>query len=354
MPRLVAVEPCFPPRYYSQSEIGKEFLRVAGGRGDASREKIERFFNSVGVSGRHLVLPVDAYERVGGFAERSAIWLENALELGASATRGVLARAGLSTRDVQLFASSTVTGIAVPSLEARLMNRLDFASSCRRMPLFGLGCVAGAAGIARVTDYLRAYPTHAALLLCVELCSLTLQLTDTSIANVIAAALFGDGAAAVLLVGDEHPLAAGPGPRVVETRSVLFPNSERTMGWDIVDSGFRIVLSGSVPDLARGPFAQALRGFLAERGLRPSELASWIAHPGGPAVIDSIELGLELEKGALDASRRCLNRVGNLSSVSVLVIAEEALRGASPPPGSHGMLFAMGPGFCAELVLLEW
>jgi alkylresorcinol/alkylpyrone synthase len=246
--------------------------------------------------------------------------------------------------------------MAVPSIEARIMAaRGDFGADCRRLPLFGLGCVAGAAGIARVSEYLRANPTHAAILLCVELCSLTFQLSDTSMANVIGSALFGDGAACVVMVGAEHRLAqTGAGMAVVDTRSVLFPDTERTMGWNIVDSGFRIILSGSVPELARGPFCTHTRQFLADHGLAPGDLRRWFGHPGGPAVIDAIEGGLDLSRGTLDASRRTLARVGNLSSASVLVLIEEALHRDTQPEAGDGLLYAMGPGFCAELVLLRW
>ncbi len=355
MPRILAADAQFPAHYHAQADVAREFLRVAGGRGDATPERVSRFFHSVGVGGRHMVLPIEAYPRLGGFGERSVIWLEHALELGAAAVDGALTRAGLTARDVSLFGFSTVTGVAVPSLESRIMGKLGgFRSDCRRLPLFGLGCVAGAAGIARVCDFLRAYPREAAILLCVELCSLTFQLADMSVANVIASALFGDGAACVVLVGDEHPLATDRAPAIVDTRSVLFEGTERTMGWDIVDTGFRIVLSGSVPDLARGPFATALGGFLAAHALEPRAIESWIGHPGGPAVIDAIEQGLCLPAGTLDASRRGLADLGNLSSASVLVLLRDVLNGPRPAPGQPGLLFAMGPGFCAELVLLQW
>lgn len=354
MPYIIAVEPCFPEHYYSQADIGREFLRVFGARSEASPEKIQRLFGSVKVEGRHLTLPLEDYQKLDGFAMRSKLWLDNALTLGQAAVERALASAGLAPTDIGLFTTSTVTGVAVPSLESRLMNRLRFSNDCRRMPLFGLGCVAGAAGIARVADHLRAYPRQAALLLCVELCSLTLQLSDASVVNVIGSALFGDGAACVVMVGDEHPLARASSPHVRETRSVFFPDTERTMGWDMKDTGFSIVLSGSVPELARGPFSAAVREFLAAHELTPADMASWIAHPGGPAVIDSIEQALELTPGALDATRHTLARIGNLSSVSVLVLLHEVLRGARPAPGSPGLLFAMGPGFCAELVLLDW
>ncbi|MEO8483451.1 MAG: type III polyketide synthase [Acidobacteriota bacterium] len=355
MPRILAADARFPALYHAQADVAREFLRVVGGRGEATPERVGRFFHSVGVAGRHMVLPIEAYPRLNGFGERSTIWLEHALELGSAAVDGALARAGLSTRDVALFGFSTVTGVAVPSLESRIISRLGgFRADCRRLPLFGLGCVAGAAGIARVCDFLRAYPREAAIMLCVELCSLTFQLADMSVANVIASALFGDGAACVVLVGDEHPLATGRAPSIIDTRSVLFEGTERTMGWDIVDTGFRIVLSGSVPDLARGPFSSAARAFLASHEFEPGGVEHWIGHPGGPAVIDAIEQGLCLPRGTLDASRRGLAERGNLSSASVLVLLRDVLDGERPAAGAPGMLFAMGPGFCAELVLLRW
>lgn len=357
MPRIVAADARFPARYHSQADVAWKFLRVLGGRGEATPDRIERLFTNVGVEGRHMVLDLDAYPELGGFAERSRLWLEHALELGAGAVSGALDRAGLQPSDVSLFVSTTVTGIAVPSLETRLMDRLGFDPSCRRLPLFGLGCVAGASGIARVAEYLRGRPKDVAILLSVELCSLTFQLKDTSVANIVACALFGDGAACVVLVGDEHPLASSAaGPDVIDSRAVLFPHSERTMGWDIVDTGFRVVLAGTVPDMARGPFTEAVRGFLASHCLEPRHIGSnWIGHPGGPAVIDAIEQALALEPGTLDASRDGLRRFGNLSSASVLVILSEALaRSRETPRSGPGVLFAMGPGFAAEAVLLRW
>lgn len=354
MPRIITADARFPERYFSQGDVAAEFLRVAGGRGEITSERVSRLFTNVGVSGRHMVLPLEAYPRLGGFAERSGLWLTHALELGTEAVRGALARAGLAAGDIGLFTSVTVTGLAVPPLDSRIMGRLGFSPGCRRLPLFGLGCVGGAAGLARVSEYLRARPGDAAVLLCVELCSLTFQLADTSVANIVAAALFGDGAACVVMVGDEHPLArTATGPRVGATQSVLFPGTERLMGWDIIDSGFRIVLSGSVPDLARGPFAAAARAFLGERQLTPADVATWVAHPGGPAVIEAVSQSLSLAPDALDRSRQSLARLGNLSSVSVLLVLGDLLR-ASPPPDGPSVLFAMGPGFSAELVELLW
>jgi len=354
--RIVAADVRFPDRYERQADLAAWFQSVGGGKGEATPECIERFFARTGVEGRHIVLPKETYAGLGGFGERNALWLKHALVLGNAAVEGALNRAGLDPSEVALFVSHSVTGIAAPSLDARIIAaRGDFASSCRRLPLFGLGCVAGAAGIARVSEYLRANPTHAAIVLCVEICSLTFQLSDTSIANVIGSALFGDGAACVVMVGSKHRLAyAGNGVSVMDSRSVFFPGTERTMGWDIVDNGFRIILSGSVPELAGGPFSTAARQFLSDHRLAPSQITHWVGHPGGPAVINAIEDGLNLARGTLDASRRTLARVGNLSSASVLVMMEDMLHGNRPEAIGSGLLYAMGPGFCAELVLLRW
>jgi len=352
MSRLLGVRSALPTHYYSQAELADAVLALARTRGGTpSPDRVHKLFTAVSVEGRRLALPLARYADLSGFGERNREWLQAALGLGEHAVRSALDAAGLAATDIQLFVSSTVTGLTVPSIEARLMNSLGFSADCKRMPLFGLGCVAGAAGLARVHDYLQAFPSHAALLLCVELCSLTFQPDDASIANLIACGLFGDGAACVVLVGEEHPLASRAQLGITATRSTLFADTERAMGWDIVDSGFRIVLGGHVPELARASLPPVLRDFLAAHGLTPEDVRRWVAHPGGPAVIDALELGLGLNPGALDASRDCLARIGNLSSASVLVILEESM--SRDRSTGAGVLLAMGPGFCAELVLLQ-
>jgi alkylresorcinol/alkylpyrone synthase len=191
------------------------------------------------------------------------------------------------------------------------------------------------------------------MLLAVELCSLTVQRDDTSAANVVSTGLFGDGAAAVLLVGAEHPLAHDRRPRVIDSRSIFFPDTERVMGWDFVDSGFKVVLSPEVPRIVRDELPAAVKAFLASHELGLADIATWVAHPGGPKVLDALEEGLGLDRGELDVSREVLALHGNLSSASVLFVLEEARRRA-PAPGSYGLLMAMGPAFAAELVLLRW
>ena len=206
MPRILAIAHAFPPHYCSQDELSSA-LRIAWQDQRLDVAIFDRLQRNVQVQGRYLARPLEEYHHFKSFTQTNQIWQEEALHLSEQVVQQVLDQAQLEADQVQLLMSTTVTGIAVPSLEARLMNRLPFTLTPRRVPLFGLGCLAGTAGIARCADYLRAYPTHAALLLSVELCSLTLQKQDLSVANLIASGLFGDGAAAALLVGDKHPLA---------------------------------------------------------------------------------------------------------------------------------------------------
>jgi alkylresorcinol/alkylpyrone synthase len=219
----------------------------------------------------------------------------------------------------------------------------------KRTPIFGLGCVAGAAGVARAADYLRAYPGQRALLLSVELCSLTLQHADASIANIIATGLFGDGASAVVLAADD-----GPGPRVVASDSVLYPDTERVMGWDVTDTGFKIVLSARVPAIAREHVGSDVDRFLELHGLSRRDITHWVVHTGGPKVLEAFADALALPLGALRRSWESLRAVGNLSSSSVLFVLDSFLRDRCVGPGDRGLLLAMGPGFCSEMALLEW
>jgi alkylresorcinol/alkylpyrone synthase len=355
MSHIVATQTAFPENYCTQSEIiasmGELCRRQAQ---EAELPKITRLFEAVGVRGRHLCLPLVEYLEPRSFGARNDLYLKHAVDLGERAIRELLSRAELAPGEVRLLVTTTVTGLAVPSLDARLMNRIGFRPDLKRTPLFGLGCVGGAAGIARVHDYLRGHPDEAAVLLSVELCSLTQQASDMSTANVIASGLFGDGAAAVLMVGAKHRLAHGRKPRVVASRSAFFPETERVMGWDVVDSGMKIVLGKGVPELARTALPTVIGEFLRDHGLAIPDVAAWIAHPGGPAVIDGVQHALGLPDSALAVTRGSLANIGNLSSSSVLVVLQETLQGRKFATGDRALLFAMGPGFCAELVLLSW
>lgn len=351
--KIAAVGKAFPPNYYDQETL-LAALRERWADRHYNTERLERLHQNVLVGGRHLALPIDEYAGLTTWGKANDAWIRVAQEVGAAAVLEALERAGLSPADVDALIFVTVTGVATPSIDARLMNRLGLPPRVKRMPIFGLGCVAGAAGIARAADYVKGFPDQVAVLLSVELCSLTLQPEDLSIPNLIASGLFGDGAAAVVVTGDGRPAGETSGPRVVATRSVFYPDSERVMGWDISETGFKIVLSGDVPVVAREKLRPDVDAFLADQGLTRADISSWVCHPGGPKVLEAMQESLELPPGALDVTWRSLREVGNLSSTSVLLVLEETLANHRPPPGSYGMLLAMGPGFCSELVLLQW
>lgn len=348
-PRIAAVGRAFPPHFYRQQELLDAARRHWGPRLRSPR-RLEQLFDNVLVGGRHLALPLERYPELESFGETNDVFIRTAVDIGAAALTEALEAAGLGVDDVDTLYFTTVTGIAAPSIDARLANRLGLPPNVKRVPLFGLGCVAGAAGLARCADYLRGFPDDVAVLLSVELCSLTLQRDDLSVQNLISTGLFGDGAAAVVVTGAERPAA---GPRVLASRSVFYPESERVMGWDVSERGFQIVLSAAVPDVVRRHLGHDVDAFLADHGLTRPDIDVWIAHPGGPKVLEAVQETLALSNGALEAAWQSLKEVGNLSSASVLLVLREIL--ADPPPrGAHGLLFAMGPGFCSELLLLEW
>ncbi len=338
------------PRYYYDQETLLAAFRDQWAERYFNVGRLEQLHRNVLVGGRHLALPMEEYSKITSWGEANDHWIRVALELGTEAVSTALDRAGLGPEEVDTVYFTTVTGVATPSIDARLVNRLGLPARVKRVPIFGLGCLAGAAGVARAADYLVGHPGEVAVLLSVELCSLTLQRDDLSVENLIGSGLFGDGAAAAVLVGGNR---ISTGPNVVDSRSSFYPDSERVMGWDISERGFKIVLSAEVPEMVRRYLRRDVDVFLAEHGLVRSDVAVWISHPGGPKVLEAMQEALELPEGALDSAWRTLREVGNLSSTSVLLVLEGVLD-APPAAGGWGLMSAMGPGFCSELVLLRW
>ena len=347
--KIAAVASAFPAHYSTQDEVTEVLQRHWQLEPDALR-RLRAMHAHCGVEGRHSVLPLERYFELASFGETNDLWIEHALALGERAIRTALERAELAPRDIDLLLFTTVTGLAAPSLDARLMNRIEFRPDTRRLPLFGLGCVAGAAGIARAADFLAARPQGAALVLSVELCSLTFQRDDRRPAHVISTGLFGDGAAAAVLVGAGR---AAAGPAIRASRSVFYPDTEELMGWEISERGFSLVLSPDVPAVARERLGPDVEQFLREQRVARSEIGFWVTHPGGPKVLAAACESLGLAREQLGIAWDSLRRVGNLSSASVLHVLERTLAERPPPRGSKGILLAMGPGFCSELVLLE-
>ena len=348
--QIASAASAFPKNYYSQKFL-LEQLQEYWGDSLRNPQMLARLHRNVAVEGRHLALPHEKYHELKTWGCANNAWIEVAQELGEQALCRALHHAGLETKDLGALIFTSVTGISSPSIDALLINRMGLPTNIKRVPIFGLGCVAGAAGIARASDYVRAYPKQAAALVSVELCSLTIQREDLSVANLISSGLFADGSAAVIVTGDEVNAA---GPQIVATRSVFYPETEQMMGWKISEKGFQITLSPEVPKLIRENLGRDVDAFLADQELTRADIGSWVLHTGGPKVLEATADALGLHNGELEASWNCLKRVGNLSSASVLVVLEDVIRNRRPEPGTWGILAAMGPGFCSELVLLQW
>jgi alkylresorcinol/alkylpyrone synthase len=348
--QIASVASAFPEYYYKQ-EVLTEALKTDWRHRLPNPAILDRLDESMQVEGRYLVNPIEFYLNLSSWGQANDSWIAHALELGEKALCKALHAAGVGVKDLSAIFVTSVTGIAAPSLDARLSNRMGMSPNIKRIPIFGLGCVAGAAGISRAADYVKAYPDQVAALLSVELCSLTLQREDISMAHLISALLFGDGAAATVVVGDKRK---SDGPEILATKSILYPHTEKVMGWDISEKGFKIVLSPEVPATVIKHLGKDVDAFLAEQGHKRSDIKTWIMHTGGPKVLESTATALGITADDLAASWACLRKVGNISSTSVLLVLEDVFTNRRPVKGSLSILAAMGPGFCCELVLLKW
>jgi alkylresorcinol/alkylpyrone synthase len=347
--KIAGVASAFPPHRYQQKQITDALVDYWSDRLD-NPDRLRRIHSHAGVDVRHLAFALQEYDQFKSWGESNRTWLRVSEELGSRAIDAALQRCSLARSDIDALYTVSVTGIASPSLDARLANTMGLRSDLKRTPIFGLGCVGGATGLVRAADYLRAFPGQVAVLLSVEVCSLTIQLDDWSTVNMIASGLFGDGAVAAVVSNR----GAAQGPEIIHTKSVFYPATEEMMGWDISEKGFRVVLSPRLPELIKSRLAADVDSFLHERGVSRARIGSWVIHPGGPKILEAVESALGLREKQLEASWECLSHCGNLSSASVLKVLEEVIADRRPRPGTLGVIAAMGPGFCAELLLVRW
>jgi alkylresorcinol/alkylpyrone synthase len=345
VPRILAVASAVPPFLLEQEDVTR---RIALALGPRSPEivRLLPMFGNTGIGRRYSCVPIDWYEATHDWPERNRIYLESALDLLEKATRSALERAGRRPDEIGTIVVVSTTGIATPSLDALLMERMGLRRTVRRLPIFGLGCAGGAIGLARAATQAAAEPDELVLFLVVELCALSFRRDDFTKSNIVATALFGDGAAAVLLSCD------GDGPAVVAGGEYTWPSSLDVMGWDVTGEGLKAIFSRDIPNLVTTHLHDVAVAFLAERNLTLDDVDRFICHPGGAKVIDALEVAYRLEPGTLAESRDVLSEYGNMSAATVMFVLERTL-GNGAAPWKRALLSALGPGFTAGFTLLE-
>jgi alkylresorcinol/alkylpyrone synthase len=345
---IAATATAVPPNTITREDVKFYLGRVF----DISERRLEAMMSVVDnaqVSKRHSLFPVEYTVEPRSLTKTNQEYGQHAVALGRQAAEACLARAGLRPDEVDLLITTSCTGFMIPSLDAHLINLMGFRQNVRRMPFTELGCAAGAMAMSCAADFLRAHPGGNALIIAVELPTLTLQRKDVSQANLISATLFGDGAAAVLLTGVPRR-----GPRVLATETYTFSDSLAAMGFDLRDSGFHIQLSKDVPQMIAGEIRALVDGFLARQGLVRGQIKGWILHPGGARLLRNIEEQLGLTPADTQFSWDILREFGNLSSATILFILQEWLEKKPLAPGDYALAAAFGPGFSAEFLLLQW
>jgi alkylresorcinol/alkylpyrone synthase len=321
--------------------------RIDYALGPRSREivRLLPMFGNTGIERRYSCVPIEWYEELHGWPERNGVYLESAVELLERATRDALQRAGRDAGEIDAVVAVSTTGIATPSLDALLMERLNLRRTVRRLPIFGLGCAGGTIGLARAASLARAMPGSLVLFVVVELCALCFRRDDFSKSNIVATALFGDGAAAALLSTE------GKGARVVADGEFTWPDSLDVMGWEVTGEGFKAIFSRDIPELVTTQLNGVVVEFLRNHGLQLRDVDVFICHPGGAKVLDALESAFEVPAGSLDAARDVLREYGNMSAATVMFVLERMLGGATP--WNRGLVCALGPGFTAGFTLLE-
>ena len=341
------------PSYHLDRETYKKYCMMVFSTPPQQRAA-RRIIDNTRIDARYLVHPPERILQPRPLAEKSADYAATARQLGEHVCRRALDRAHVAADAVDLFVTTSCTGVMIPSVDAYLLEQMRLRRDCVRLPITELGCAAGAAALARAREHVLAYPTHTALVLSVELPSLTFQKEDLSMTNLVAASIFGDGAAAVVVRGERAPGGVGkPGPVLVDSMCHIFPESQYLMGFELKDGGFHIVLDRDVPHALKGRVRPLVEQLCARNGVTVDDLAFCALHPGGRRILEDLDADLGLS-GLTEPSWNVLRDYGNLSSATVLFVLDEVLRRQAPPAGSYGLLAAFGPGFSAELSLMRW
>lgn len=352
MTAVLNIERYVPPFRYSQEEVTRHVAEWLEGDGAASR--LLSVYDAAGVRTRGSVVPIEDVFHPGDFENRNDRYREIACAVGTDLARRALERAGVGPREVGLIVSVSCTGFMIPAVDAYVADALGMGPRLVRLPITESGCAGGVVALARASDYLARHPDQAALVLGIELASLTFQRWDRSATNVVSTAIFGDGAAAVLLVGRSHPRARSGVVKVVDSESLFFPGTTHFMGFRLRNQGLQIVLDRELARFVRREVGRAVRCFLVRRGLQREDVTRWVLHPGGRRIVEAMRECLELGPEDLSPTERVLAEHGNMSSVTVLFVLDEILRTGGVRCGERGVLGAFGPGFGAEFALLEF
>ena len=350
MPRISSIGRALPPYKLTQTEI-KEFVKAHFRNSRLSVDRLLEVFDNAQINQRYFSVPIDWYSSEHSFVDKNEAYINSCDKLGVRAIEECLQKAGVASQEIDYIIFVSTTGLATPSIDARLINLLRMRPNIRRTPIWGLGCAGGAAGISHAFHYLLAHPDHRVLVVAIELCGLTFQQNDFSKSNLVATALFGEGAAAVLLDGDA---VASDGIDVLDTRSNFWPDSLDVMGWNMMNTGMQVIFSQSIPQIVQTRAKANLQEFLHDNHLKLDDISYLIFHPGGAKVVDAYEQSLELANGELDLCRQSLRDFGNMSAVSVLFVLADHLVRFPLKSVKYGLISALGPGFCAENLLVRF
>ncbi len=359
MPALVSISTAEPLTVVAQAEV-REFAREIFSRRRDDLDRLINVFENTSISSRHFTEERAWYGREHGFAERNNRYIQSAVRLSEECALKSLDEAGLSPSDIHHIIFVSSTGFSTPSIDARLFNSIKLNRHVRRTPIWGLGCAGGVAGLSRAFEYTTAMPSHAVLLIAIELCGLTFQKDDYSKNNLIGTSLFSDGSAAAVIVGDEHRLFNNVGrtgsPKsinLLSTLSTIFDNSLDVMGWDVVDTGLKVVFSKDIPAIVLKCVRENVEELASQNGIGLNDIKHFAVHPGGPKVMDAYEQALGLDGDALRFSRKVLKEHGNMSSPTALYVLKEFMQSRSCEPKEYGLISALGPGFSSELLLFR-
>lgn len=351
MPTIRKVVTENAPYHVDQKEI-VQVVRNLFGNHFTDIERLLRVFGNGQIEERYFAAPLEWFEEERGLEEKNRLYIEEAVKMGSRAVESCLAETATDKEEVDAFIFVSSSGMSTPTIDARIMNRLKLPKHIKRLPIWGLGCAGGAAGLSRAHDYCKAYPDAKVLVLCLELCSLTFQRSDLSKSNLIGTSLFADGSACALVAGEQAE-GDNTGFFIHDTQSTLMADSEDVMGWDVKDEGLHVVFSRDIPKVIENWLKPNLDEFLKTLNKKTEDIQHFIAHPGGKKVLAAYEKSLSIDKEKTGNARSVLKRFGNMSSPTVLYVLKDFMD-QQPAAGEEGLLTALGPGFSSELLWLEW